>query len=100
MDKVFVKKDKRSELEKEYENAVKLLKTESPGSDGYRAQLDVVERLHTMLMDEKDRKRTVSPDAIVTGCVGLLQVGGILCHERLHNITTKAMNFVFKGRVR
>lgn len=100
MKKVFVKKDKRTELEKEYDNAVKLLKAYIPSSDVYNDQLEIVERLHKMLMEEDDHKKKVSPDAILNGCVGLLQVGAILWREQLHNVTSKAIGFVFKGRVR
>ena len=98
--KGFAKKDKRSELRKEYDEAVSLLKTYLPGSDEYLSQLDVIERLHTMVMEEEDRKHNVSPDALVNGGVGLLQVGAILWREQLHNVTSKALGFVFKGRVR
>lgn len=98
--KGFAKKDKRSELEKEYDDAVKLLKTEVPGTQGYLDQLSVVERINVMLMEQEDRKQRITPDAIVSGCVGLIQIGTILFHEQAHNITTKALNFVTKGRVR
>lgn len=95
--KEFAKKDKRTELEKEYDEAVKLLKAEMPGSKEYLDQLGVVERIHAILMNEEDRKKKVSPDAIVNGGVGLLQVGAILWREQLHNVTSKALNFVRKG---
>ena len=96
--KGFSKKDKRSELEKEYDEAVKLLKTNVCGTDAYMAQLEVVERLNKMLMDQEDRKKKVSPDAIVNGSIGLLQITAILCQETFHNITTKAVGFCKKMR--
>lgn len=98
MKKVFTKKDKRTELEKEYDNAVLLLRGLNPGSDLYDEQLKAVERLHSLLMAEAEHKKTVSPDAIVNGTVGLLQVGAILWREQFHNVTSKALNFVRKGR--
>ena len=96
--KGFTKKDKRSELQKEYDNAVKLLKTETPGSDGYMAQLEIVERINKMLMDQEDRKKKISPDTIVNCGVGMLQITAILCQETFHNITTKAIGFCKKMR--
>ena len=96
----FNKKDKRSELEKEYDNAVLLLKACSPGSDAYDAQLDVVERLHKLLESDKEHKRELSPDAILGAIMQGLSIGAILQHERLHNITSKALQFVSKGRLR
>ena len=97
---LFAKKDKRTELRKEYDEAVKLLKTFVPGTKDYMDQLEIVERIHTILMNEEDHKKKVSPDAVVNGTVGLLQIGAILWHEQFHNITTKAIGFVTKGRVR
>lgn len=100
MKNVFAKKDKRSDIEKEYDEAVLLLKTYLPGSKDYLEQLSVIERIHTILMDEEDRKKKVNPDAVIGGAVGLLQVGAILWREQLHNVTSRAINFCFKGRVR
>lgn len=98
--KKFVKKDKRTELQKEYDNAVLLLKTYAPGSDEYNDWLEVIERMHALLMAEAATKKTVSPDALVNGGVGLLQVGAILWREQFHNVTSKALGFVTKGRTR
>ena len=95
---MFTKKDKRTEIEKEYDEAVKLLKTYVPGSTDYIGQLEIVERLNKMIMDREDRKKKVSPDAIVNGSIGLLQITAILCQETFHNITTKAVQFVKKAR--
>lgn len=94
------KKDKRSDLRKEYDNAVLLLKTMSPNSDEYQTQLKSVERLHKLLMDEEEHKNRVSKDALLGAFVGLGQVGLILSWEHMHNITSKALNFVLKGRLR
>lgn len=94
------KKDKRTELEKERDEAVKLLRATTPNTDGYDAQLKVVERLEEMVLKEKDRTPKLSPDAALAGGVGVLQVLAILQHERFHNVMSKALNFVVKGRVR
>lgn len=92
------KKDKRSDLEKERDEAVKLLKAEIPGSDDYVNQLSIVERLNKLVMDEKDRKKTVSPDTIVNGTVGMLQVMSILFKEQFGVVASKAIGFVKKPR--
>lgn len=94
------KKDKRTELEKERDEAVKLLRATTPNTDAYDAQLKVVERLEEMVLKEKDRTPKLSPDAALAGGVGVLQVLAILQHERFHNVMSKALNFVVKGRVR
>lgn len=98
--KVFAKKDKRTELEKERDEAVKLLRSETPGTDGYTARLEAVERLDKLISAESARKSHVDPNAVLAGAVGLLQVGAILGKERIYNVTSKALPFVFKGRVR
>lgn len=95
MKKVFAKKDERSELRKEYDNAVLLLKTVR--GDDYDEQLKIVERLHALLMAEEEHKKRVNPDAILNGGVGLLQVGAILWREQFHNVTSKALGFVKRG---
>lgn len=101
MDKdIFAKKDKRTELEKERDDAIKLLKGEMPGSDAYAAQLEIVERLDKLVAEEKKRKLHVSPDTAATVVAGCLQVGAILFREEFHNVTSKALGFVIKGRVR
>ena len=97
---VFEKKDKRTELEKERDVAIKLLKTETPGSDNYLTQLEIVERLDKLVAEEKKRSPHASPDTIVNATVGCVQVGAILFREQFHNVTSKALGFVFKGRIR
>ncbi len=96
----FANKNNMTVLEKEYENAVKLLSTCVPGSDMYDEQLKVVERVHKLLMEEKDRKFHVSPDAVLTAATNLVGMGLIMNFEQLHNITTKAFTMLFKGRLR
>lgn len=94
------KKDKRSDLQKEYDNAVLLLKTLDPYSEEYCTQLKNVERLHELLMDEEEHKNRLSLDTLVTAGVSILQVGVIVGWEHMHTITSKALNFVLKGRLR
>lgn len=100
MKDIFAKKDKRSELEKEYDEMMARLRDLDPLSDEYEKMKSVVTDLHTLLMEEKDHKKTVSPDAIFGGLVNLLGIGFVLKHEELHNITSKAFSLISKGRVR
>jgi len=46
---------------------------------------------------QKDRRR-LSPDTIVVAVAALVQTVMIIKHEELNTITTKAMNFVLRGR--
>lgn len=98
--KGFVKEDKRTELEKEYDRAVERLKTYEIGTKEYDELLAFVERLRQLVDSEKKTKPAVSPDTIVGGVLALAQIGVIVGYERFHSITSKAMGFVTKGRVR
>lgn len=98
--KGFVKEDKRTELEKEYDRAVERLKTYEIGTKEYDELLAFVERLRQLVDSEKKTKPAVSPDTIVGGVLALAQIGVIVGYERFHNITSKAMGFVTKGRAR
>lgn len=102
MKKLFAKEDKRTELEKEYDDAVRLLKTFTPGSQGYTEQLDVVERISKVLDEQqaREKKFKLSADTAATVACGLLQVAMIIGKEHLGNVTSKAMGLIFKGRVR
>lgn len=99
--KLAVKKpDKRSNLRKEYDDAVLLLKTYRPDMPEYELQLKNVERLHKLLMEEESHKLRVSPDAVLGLAGNLLGIGVIVKHEEFNTITSKALGFVMKGRLR
>lgn len=101
MEKIFAKKDKRSELEKERDRSLEILSRLTPGTDQYRRVMDEVARLNDALMAEKDHERKpISWDTVATCLTQGLSVGMILHHEAFHNVTSKALGFVMKGRVR
>lgn len=93
----LTKKDKRTNLEKEIDNLLELMRLESPGSNEYRAILDDLERLYKAKSLEKDRD--VSPDTIAIVAGNLAGILLILKYEELNVITSKALSFVLKGRV-
>lgn len=97
---LFVKKDKRSDLEKERDEAIKLLSTCVPGTDEYMDQLGVVERLNAVLIEDDKRMHKISPDTVATCACSI--AGVVLCAYRdyWHPIATKGLNFVLKGRGR
>lgn len=102
----FTKKDERSDLRKEYDNAVLVLKTCIPGSDAYETQLKIVERLHKLLMEEyehhieADHVKEAKLSNMLSCATNLTGIGIIVGYEHLHNITSKALGFVLKGRLR
>lgn len=95
-----LERDKRTPLEKEYENAVLMLRACAPMSEDYDSQLRTVEKLHELLLAEKEQKKKLEPGEMLEAGLRALSILAILEHEQLHNITTKAMQFVSKGRLR
>lgn len=100
MKNLFKKEDARSNLQKVYDEIVEDLQTERVGTDRYKELSDLAERYHAMLMEEESHKKSVSPDAIIGLVTSLGGIAMICGFERIGNITSKALNFVFKGRVR
>jgi hypothetical protein len=86
---------KNSKIDEELERLAKELELCDPCSDEYITRIDCIERL----TKTKGEKRFISPDTIVVGVFSLIQIGIILNHEKLDNITSKAFGYVFKGRV-
>lgn len=97
---IFAKKDKRSELEKEYDELVQKLRKLDPMSEEYEKLKTIVAELHTLVMEERDRSKGISPDVIVGAFVNLAGIGFVLKYEQFHNITSKAFSLISKGRVR
>jgi hypothetical protein len=97
--KKFTKKDKRTKLEREIDDVVDYMKLLSPETKEYTVVAENLERLHKAKAILDERKRKVSPDAIVGGVVSLVGIGMIIWHEKADVITTKALGFVTKGKV-
>lgn len=98
--KIFTKKDKRTEIEKEIDECVKALRGMDVSTDDYNDQIEVLEKL-TSLSDKmkKTNKDKVSKDTITIVAGNLAGIALIIWHEKANVITTKALGFVLKGRV-
>lgn len=90
------KKDKMT-FDREVERVLTQMSTMSVDSEEYR---DAVSNLK-VLCDARGQKtnRTVSADIIVSAATNLLGIILILQHERMNVVTSKAISFIFKGRV-
>lgn len=73
-----------------------LVKT-TPGTDEYAKIVEQLERLNKIASSRKSDP--VSKDGLIAVIANLAGIGFILSHERLHVITTKAINFVAKSRI-
>jgi len=91
------KRDKRTELEKEIDDVIRIIRHEVPGSDQYREAVEMLERLTDL--KEKPREKA-SWNTIWTVCGSLAGIALVIGHEQLGNvISTKAIGFVLRGRV-
>jgi hypothetical protein len=97
--KLLTKRDKRTALEKEIDDLTATLQHIDPYTDEYRDRLESIERLSKLRDENKKSKLRVSPDTMVVVAGNLAGILLILLHEKLHVISTKALNFVIRGRV-
>lgn len=96
----LTKKDKRTHAEKVIEEKI----------DQYADEADTPEkvtRVQAMLKNQEEiknsKKKTIlglPPETVFTGAVSLVQIGAIIKAEDLRALTSKAMGFVHKGRLR
>jgi hypothetical protein len=97
MFKKFTKKDRRNSLEKEIDSVIDGLKDMEPSSEEYSKAVENLERLCKVKGPKKERLH-VSPDTIALGVFGIIQMAMVLKHEKFDVITSKAFNYVWKGK--
>ena len=90
------KKDKRTLLDKEIDSVVEFMKEYEPSSEKYVVMSENLERLYKAKSLIKDR--FVSPDTIAMGVIAILQILLVLNHEKTDVLTSKAANWIWKGR--
>lgn len=90
-------KKEKTMLEKEIEAVLLDMKEMYVGSEEYEVALNHLLTLHE-INNSKEKKWNVSPDTMAVVAGNLLGIVLILKHEELNVITSKAMNFVIKGR--
>lgn len=94
MKPITLKKDKRSEAEKNIDESIDRLAKDAKQPHQVDAVLDLMDKRKKL-----DSKDSISPNTIATVSANLLGIGMILYHEKVHVISSKALGFVFKGRV-
>ena len=99
---IFTKKeDKRTGLEKEIDRLSETLSYTDMDTDEYDDIVSKIERLTSIkekLEKAKVNEDKVSKDTLVVVAGNLLGIGLILGYERINIITSKALNFVIRGR--
>lgn len=94
---LLVKKDKRSNLEKEIDTVLTKLSTLEPDSKEYTATVKNLETL--MGMNKKESRLKVNPDTVLSVVGSLSGILLILNFEKADTITTKAMSFILKKKI-
>lgn len=99
---IFTKKeDKRTGLEKEIDRLSETLSYTDMDTDEYDDIVSKIERLTSIkekLEKAKCNDDKVSKDTLIVVAGNLLGIGLILGYERINIITSKALNFVIRGR--
>ena len=91
------KKDKRSVEEKKIDEQIEKLAMEASTPE----DVDKVQRLIRNREEIKNCKKSkIDPNVVISGLVGIVQIGAIIKAEDLRVITSKALSFVHKGRLR
>lgn len=95
--KLFTKRDKRTNLEKEIDAVLKHIETMDPASEDYTK---IVKNLETLYAAKGEKPiRRLSPDTIAIIIGGLLEIGLIMGYEKFSVISTKAWGRLIRGRV-
>ncbi len=92
----FTKKDRRTKLEKEMDTVFAKLETLDVTSEDYNKAVNSLERLNEMKSKDKIK---INPDVIITVAGSIVGTLLVLYFEKTDVITTKALNWIIKGRV-
>lgn len=90
-------RDKRTNLEKEIDSVLEKISKLDPSSEGYKNAVESLEKLYKA--KSYDKSKTVSYDTLAVVIGNLAGIGMILGYEQSRVITSKALNFVLRGRV-
>lgn len=96
--KKIAKKDKRTDIEKEIARVTEILSQIDPKSTDYRIVVEHLERLRKAATYET--RKGISPDTVFATLGNLAGIGLILGYEHAHVITSKALSFVTKTRIK
>lgn len=94
---IFQKKDKRTNLDRVIDSVIEKLSILDPSTEEYGVAAANLQKLHES--KKIDLSRYISKDTLVIAGTNLLGIVLILGYEKADVITSKAVNFVFKGRV-
>jgi hypothetical protein len=96
--KIFAKKDKRTDIDKEIQDLIKVMNVTDKTSEGYLKLAEAYDTLMKGRSNYKDNTK-VSKDVIVTCGVAVLQLVIVVGYEHAHVLVSKGMGLIIKGRV-
>lgn len=88
--------DESSGLEKAIDSVLVEMAELESSADEYAKMVDQLVKLYSL--KEVDSKKRISPDTLATVAANLIGIILIVGHERVHVVTSKALNFVMKLR--
>lgn len=96
----FTKKDKRSEAEKVIDDKVLVYANSATKADEILNAQRMIKNQEEIQNGKKKTILGLPPETIFTGMISLIQIGAILKAEDIRAVTSKALSFVHKGRLR
>lgn len=92
------KRDKRTNLEKEIDSVLARMAEADKLTNEYQILLEYLEKLD-QVREKKEPRKKLGWDTIVIVVGGIVQTVLILNYEKINVVTSKAINFVLRGRV-
>lgn len=96
---IFKKNNEHEGLKKAIDDALLELATTKPNTQEYDAILAKIERLYKLRAPEKEARKPISPDALISAAASLAGIAMVIHHEQVGAITTKALGFIVKPKI-
>ncbi len=93
----FPKKDKRTSEEIKTDELIERLAAKAATAEECS---DVLRLMRSREELRSAKKIKIDPNVVISGAVGIVQVAAILKSEEIRAVTSKAISFVTKGRLR
>lgn len=96
----LTKKDKRSKAEQTIDEKIEQLADEAKDPDEIIKVQRMIQNQEEIKNAKKHTILGLPPETVFTGAVSLVQIGAIIKAEDIRAITSKALGFVHKERLR
>lgn len=97
---ISIKKNNETEgLKKAIDDALLELATTKPNTKDYSDILEKIERLYKLKGPEKEPRKRISPDVLISGAVSLAGIVMVINAEHVGAVTSKAFSLVVKPKI-